>query len=187
MKVILTENVKSLGNVGEIVNVSPGYARNFLVPQNFAVIADESNTKQMHDHQRRLAKKVEEAKKAAQDTAAKVNGLTVEMIKRVGANGRLFGTVTNTELATELGKQGVTIERRHITIDTPIKTLGTFDVKAKLFEGVEAIFKVKVDMSEKQAEEFKKKQAAAEKKAAAKKEAPAETTEEKATEETTEA
>jgi large subunit ribosomal protein L9 len=184
MKVILTENVKSLGSVGEIVNVSEGHARNYLVPNSLAMLADASNTKQMEDYQKRLAKKVEEAKKAAEATASKLNGMTVELIKKVGGNGRLFGTVTNTELASELAKQGLEIERRQITIEDPIKNLGTYEIKANLFKGVEATFKVKVDMSAKQAEEMKKKQAAAEKKAAKKAEKTTETTEEATTENT---
>ena len=168
MKVILTDNVKSLGSVGEIVNVSQGFGRNYLIPNRLAVLADESNKKQMEDHQKRLAKKVAEQKAAAEEVAKKLNGLTVELIKKVGGNGRLFGTVTNSELAKKLSEQGIEVERRLITVDTPIKTLGTFDITAKLFKDVEATFKVKVEIDPKQAEELKKKQEAAAKKAAKK-------------------
>lgn len=185
MKVILTENVKSVGSVGETVNVAQGYARNFLVPQELAVIADASSTKQMADYQKRLAKKVAETKAAAEATASKVNGLTVELIKKVGASGRLFGTVTTTELSTELGKQGVDVERRLLSISTPIKSLGTYEVTAKLFEGVTASFNVKVDMSAAQAEDFKKKQEKAERDAAKKSAAPAEEATDEATAEAT--
>lgn len=177
MKVILTENVKSLGSVGEIVNVSSGHARNFLIPNKKAILADESNKKQMSDMEKMLAKKVAEQKAAAEDTAKKLSGMTVALIKKVGGNGTLFGTVTNTELAKSLEKEGLTIERRLINIETPIKTLGTFDVTAKLFKGVEATFKVKVEIDPKQAEEMKKKQAAAAKKKAAKAESTEETAE----------
>lgn len=188
MKVILTERVKSLGNVGEIVNVSSGYARNFLIPGNKAVLADDGNTKQMADMEKMLAKKVAAEKSAAEEVAKSLSGKTITLVKKVGGNGSLFGTVTNTELAKELEKDGITIERRLIQIDTPIKTLGTYDITAKVFKGVEATFKVKVEIDPKQAEEMKKKQAAAAKKKAAKAEKPAEeaTTEETTTEETAE-
>ncbi|MCT4641755.1 MAG: 50S ribosomal protein L9 [Bacteriovoracaceae bacterium] len=189
MKVILTEQVKTLGNVGEIVNVSEGYARNFLIPGRKAILADESNTKQMADYNKMLAKKVEAQKTAAQEVAKKVEGLTLNLIKKVGGNGSLFGTVTTAELAKALNDKDIEIERRQIFIDGAIKNLGTYDVKAKLFKGVEASFQVKIEMSEEQALEFKKKQeAAAAKKAKAKTEAKTEeTAEETATEETTEA
>lgn len=192
MKVILTDSVKSLGNIGEIVNVSQGFARNYLIPNKKAKLADEGNSKQMADYQKMLAKKVAEEKAAAEDLAKKIGKITINLVKKVGGTGRLFGTVTNSELSKELEKQGVVVERRLITIENPIKTLGDFDITAKLFKGVETTFKVKVEMDPKQVEEIKKKQEAAAKKAAAKKDAPevdadAETTEATETEETTEA
>lgn len=174
MKVILTERVKTLGNIGEIVSVSQGFARNYLIPNKLAKLADEANAKQMGDYQRMLAKKVAEEKALAEELAKKVSGLTINLIKRIGGNGKLFGTVTNSELSSELEKLGVSVERRLITIENPIKSLGEFSIVAKLFKGVEATFKVKVEMDPKQAEEMKKKQEAAEKKKAAKADAPAE-------------
>ncbi len=167
MKVILTERVKSVGSVGETVNVSEGYGRNYLIPQKLAVLADESNAKQMKDHEKRLEKKVAEEKAGAEAIAKKLGGVVVTLTKKVGGNGSLFGTVTNTELARELEKQDINVERRMITIETPIKTTGTHEVSAKIFKGVEATFKVNVEVDPVQAEEMKKKQeAAAAKKAA---------------------
>ena len=160
MKVILTEKVKSVGSVGETVNVSQGFGRNYLIPQKLAVLADESNAKQMADQEKRLAKKVADEKAAAQAIATKLGGVIVTLTKKVGGNGSLFGTVTNTELAAELEKVDISIERRLITIETPIKTTGEFEITAKLFKGVEAIFKVKVEVDPVQAEEMKKKQEA---------------------------
>ena len=187
MKVILTDNVKTLGSVGETVNVSPGYARNFLIPNDKARLADEGNTKQMADYQRRLAKKVEEQKKDAQALAKKLEGTVVAIVKKVGGNGRLFGTVTSNELSTELEKMGIDVEKRLIHVKDPIKTIGTFDVKANLFKDVEANFKVKVEMDAKQAQELKEKQVAAEARAAKKgKETPAQAKAEDATESTEE-
>lgn len=167
MKVILTDNVKTLGNVGEIVNVSTGHARNYLIPNKLAVLADSSNKKQMEDYQKMLAKKVTEAKKAAEDVAKKLSGLTITIEKKIGGSGKLFGAVTTAEIAEELAKKDVEVERRVIFLEN-IKGLGTYDVKVKLFKDVEATFKLKIEMDAKQAEEMKAKQAAAEKKASKK-------------------
>ena len=165
MKVILTDRVKTLGNVGEVVNVSQGYARNYLIPNKLAMLADESNKKQMEDYQKMLSKKVEEEKKEAKELASKIEGRTVAVTKKVGGNGKLFGTVTSAELSKELEKDGLNVERRLIQIDDPIKNLGSFQVKAVLFQDVEATFNVKVEMDPKQVEEEKRKQEAAAKKA----------------------
>lgn len=164
MKVILTEKVKSLGNIGEIINVSPGYARNYLLPKNVAVVADEGNKKVFENQKRALAKKVSEQKAAAEIVKNKLNGLEITLIKKVGSNGKLFGTVTNLELAKELESREFELERRQIIIENPIKSTGEFTIKAKLFTEVEAEFKVKVIMDPVQAEELKKKQEAAAKK-----------------------
>lgn len=174
MKVILTEKVKTLGNVGEIVNVSQGYGRNFLIPGNLAVLADDGNTKQMEDHQKRLAKKVDAERNAAKELLSSINGLSLTFTKKVGGTGKLFGTITTNDISKELDKLGHSIERRVLLIENPIKALGTFEVKAKLFDGVEGAFNVTVEMDPKQAEEIKKKQAAAAKKKAAQKDAPEE-------------
>ena len=158
MKVILTERVPTLGNIGEIVNVSAGHARNFLVPNGLAMVADDSNKKLLAAQQKSLSKKIQAQKDAALELKKKVEGITVELIKKVGASGKLFGTVTTAELSKELENRGLTIERRLIHLAAPIKGLGTFDVKAKIFQDVEATFKVKVVIDPKQAEELKKAQ-----------------------------
>jgi len=173
MKVILTEKVPALGSVGELVNVSPGYGRNYLIPNRKAVIADEGNKKQAEHHKRALAKKVEEEKGAALELKKAVDGVVLTMVKKVGGNGNLFGTVTSSEVSKALNELGHDVEKRVISFATPIKTLGEFDVHAKLFSEVTADFKVKVEIDPKQAEELKKKQEAAERAAAKKKEAAA--------------
>ena len=177
MKVILTDKVSSLGNIGEVVNVSPGFARNFLIPNRKAVIADEGNQKQMKHYQKALGKKVAEEKQEAVEIKTKLDGMTLEFIKRVAGSGKIFGTVTNAEISAELKKQGLEVERRTISLDTPIKALGSFTAKAKLFPEVVAEFNIKVDIDPKQAEELKKKEAEAaemKKKAAERKAAEAE-------------
>ncbi len=158
MKVILTERVPALGNIGEIVNVSAGHARNFLVPNGLAMVADDSNKKLLAAQQKSLGKKIQAQKDAANEIKKKVEGMTIELIKKVGASGKLFGTVTNAELSKELESRGVMIERRLIHLVAPIKGLGIFEAKAKIFQDVEANFKIKVSIDPKQAEELKKAQ-----------------------------
>ncbi len=169
MKVILTEKVKALGTIGEIVNVTAGFARNFLFPKKLAILADEKNSNVLKDKQKALAKKIAVEKNAAEALKKKLDGLTVELIKKVGANGRLFGAVTSQEISKELEKQGVHIERRLIQVDSSIKSLGTYDVKAKIFNDVIATFKLKVAIDAAMAEELKKQQAEAQKRNAEKK------------------
>jgi large subunit ribosomal protein L9 len=174
MKVILTEKVPALGNIGEIVNVSAGHARNYLVPNGFAMVADDSNKKLLAAQQKSLGKKIQAQKDAANEIKKKIEGMTLDLIKKVGASGKLFGTVTNAELSKELENRGVTVERRLIHLDAPIKGLGIFTAKAKIFQDVEATFKIKVSIDPKQAEELKLAQEEALKASDARKKAAAE-------------
>lgn len=170
MKVILTEKVKALGTIGEIVNVSAGFARNYLLPRKFAVLLDEKNTNVLKDKQKALAKKVAGEKSAAEAVKKKIEGQTVELIKKVGTNGRLFGAVTSQDIAKEVEKAfGVQIERRLFQFDGSIKSLGTYEVKAKLFNDVTANFNLKVAIDAAMAEALKKEQAEAQKRNAEKK------------------
>jgi len=168
MKVILTEKVKALGMLGEIVNVSAGYARNFLFPQKLAILADAKNSNVLKDKQKALAKKVAAEKSTAEALKKKLEGTTVEIIKKVGSNGRLFGAVTSADVAKELEKQGFSLERRQLNVPG-VKSLGTYDVSAKLFGDVTANFKLKVAIDAAMAEQLKKEQAEAQKRNAEKK------------------
>jgi large subunit ribosomal protein L9 len=158
MKVILIERVKGLGNVAEIVQVTGGHARNYLIPNKLALPANEGNTRFIEQQQKQLEKKVLAQKQLALDVKKKVDGFVCELVKRVGANGKLFGSVTNAELMKELENRGIEVERRSIIIENPIKQPGEYQVKVKLFVGVEANFQVKVMLDPKQAEEMKKQQ-----------------------------
>ena len=190
MKVILTETVKNLGNVGEIHKVSEGFGRNFLIPRKMAIVANEGNKSILADQQKALAKKMEEQKSLAEGVKKKLNGFTVRVEKRVGGSGRLFGTVTTSEISEHLKANDIDIEKRLISIESPIKQLGTFDIKAKLFQDVVADFKVQVQKDAKQVEEDKKaeklKKEAKAKKEAKKAEAAAQEKSEENSEETSE-
>lgn len=164
MKVILTENVSNLGNVGEIVNVSQGFARNYLIPKNVAVLADEKNKRVLEDEKKRLSKKVEETKKQAMEMKGKVDGLELEFFRRVAGNGKLFGAVSASDISKALEEKGITVEKRLIQLDQPAKTTGTFNVTVNFFDDVQGQLKIRVEMEPKQVEEIKRKQEAAEKK-----------------------
>lgn len=162
MKIILTEKVNTLGNIGEVVNVSQGFGRNYLIPNKLAVLADESNKKQLENQKRALGKKIAGEKAAAVALKGQIDKLSLDLVKRVGANGKLFGTVTNADLAKELEAKGIVVERRMITVDNPIKSVGKYVAKVKLFADVDASFNISVTMDPAQAEEMKLKQKEAE-------------------------
>lgn len=174
MKVILLEKVKNLGTIGQIVTVAEGFARNFLMPRKLALVADEKNSNVLKDRQKALSKKIAAEQAGAVTIKAKLDGLTLEMIKKVGQNGKLFGSVTTLDISKELETKGIHVERRAITVDGTIKSMGTYDCKARLFgNDVVANFKLKIMIDPVQAEELKKAQAEAAKRNADKKKAKA--------------
>ena len=147
MKVILQQDVKGQGKKGQMVEVSEGYARNFLLPRKLAIVAttDAINTMNLKEK----AKKAEEArlKAEAQEIAAKLKDCTVKLTAKAGNGGRLFGAVTNKEISEGLLKQfGMNIPKQKIVLDEPIKSFGTYQVKAKL--GFEISGTVTVSVSE---------------------------------------
>ena len=158
MKVMLKENVKALGNIGEVVNVSPGFARNFLVPRKLAIFADSTSAKSAQAHQKILSKKIEVAKLAAQEVQKKIASVNMVFIRKVGANSKLFGSITTLEISDELAKLGFQIDRKQISLDRPIKQLGQYEAKVKVFTEVDAKFNIKVEIDPIQAEELKKQQ-----------------------------
>ena len=119
--------------------------------------ADESSEAQAKHYEKMLAKKVAEEKTEAEAIAKKIKGLKIDLIKRVGPGGKLFGSVTTQELSVELGKLGYDVERRHIVLVDPIKAVGSYDVKAKIFDGVDSEFTVTVAMDPKQAQEAERR------------------------------
>lgn len=170
MKVILLEKVKNLGNIGQIVSVAEGFARNFLLPRKFALVADGKNSNVLKDRQKALGKKIQAEQAGAVAIKGKLDGLTLDIIKKVGQNGKMFGSVTTQDVSKELETKGIQVERRLITIEGSAKNLGTFDCKARLFgNDVVANFKIKVMIDPAQAEELKKQQAEAAKRNADKK------------------
>lgn len=147
MKVILTQDVKSQGKKGQLVDVSDGYARNFLLPKKLAVIATAENLNTMKQQEK--ARKAQEAaeKAEAQATAKKLEGITVKIAAKAGEGGRLFGAVTAKEVSEALNAQtGVNIPKTRLVLDEPIKACGGYKIKAKL--GYEVIGTVSVMVTE---------------------------------------
>jgi large subunit ribosomal protein L9 len=144
MNVILTENVKGLGNMGDVVKVKPGYARNFLVPNKLAVEASDRNLKELEHHRRQLSRKAEKLSQEAAVVKGRIEALECVLAHRAGEEGKLFGSVTSMEIEAALAAKGIEIDRRKILLSQPIKSLGTHEVDIKLNAGVSATLKVSV-------------------------------------------
>ncbi len=148
MKVILCENVPNLGEMGATVKVADGYARNFLLPRKLAVNVDSSSAKQI-EHEMRIIKKREEKVRAElSEVAKKLAGVTVEIKAKAGAEDRIFGSVTTGQIAEELRHQGFSVDRKAISLEEPIKSLGIHTVTVRLISGVDAPVKVWVTKEE---------------------------------------
>ena len=146
MKVVLLADVKGQGKKGELVNVSDGYARNFLFPKKLAVEADNSAMNELKNREEAAAHHKKEEIAAAKATAEKLNGKSVKIIAKAGASGRLFGSVTSKEIAAEIKKSlGVEIDRKKMSV-ADIKNFGEYTAEIKLYQGISA--KITVVVSE---------------------------------------
>ena len=145
MQIILQEDVEKLGTRGEVVDVAPGYARNFLLPKKLALEASPGNLKRIEKIRATLAKRTATEKDAALQQAALLNQVTLTFTRKAGENDQLFGSVTSADLAEGLKAQGFEIDKRRIQLDEPIKIIGEKAVTVKLVHGVTAEFKVIVD------------------------------------------
>jgi large subunit ribosomal protein L9 len=138
MKVILVQDMESLGLGGEIVNVAKGYARNYLIPRGMALEATEKNIKLTETQRKNIEVKRVKAKEDALKLKERLSGVTVTIAQKVGEEEKLYGSVTTMDIADQLEKQGITVERRRIILDKPIKSLGEFPVAVKLHPEVTA-------------------------------------------------
>jgi large subunit ribosomal protein L9 len=145
MEVILKKNVDKLGYANEIVKVKPGYGRNFLIPQGYAVLATAGAKKAHEEVMRQKSHKEAKMLNEAQQLAAKIAELTVSIATKAGENGKIFGSVNTVQLAEALRKEGYDIDRKSLKIkDEPIKDLGTYEAEANLYKGVKQTFKFEV-------------------------------------------
>src|SRR5262245_39187003 len=138
VKVVLRQDVDHLGDRGQIVNVAPGYARNYLIPKGLAYTATEGNLRVLELEKRSWARREAKDAEEARGLAQRIAGVQLTVTKRAGENGILFGSVTSSEMAELLASHGVTVDRRKIRLDDPIKQVGTFTVPVRLHRQVSA-------------------------------------------------
>jgi large subunit ribosomal protein L9 len=144
MKVILNENIEHLGHIGDIVKVAPGYARNYLLPKKLAVTATEGNAKALEHAKRQLTYKKNKALEASKNLAEKLGALVINLVHQAGEEGKLFGSVTNMEIAAYLKEKGFDIDRKKIVLADPIKHIGEYAIPVKIHPEVSATLKVTV-------------------------------------------
>ncbi len=144
MQVILLEDIPALGKVGDMVRVTEGYGRNYLIPQKKAVPATEKSIKVLEHQKREVQQRVGKLKKDAERVAEQINNLSCTFPKTVGESGKLFGSVTSMEIENYLKENGIAVDRKKILLEEPIKSLGIFTVPIKLHSEVTAQLKVMV-------------------------------------------
>ena len=144
MKVILTDDVKGLGQRGDVVNVAAGYARNFLLPKELAYTATPGNIKRLEQERKRYDTRMAKERDAALEIAKAIEGTRIILKKKAGEHDALFGTVTSAELAEALAAKGIAVDKRRIELEEPIKRLGEHTVHVKLFQDVTAGITVEV-------------------------------------------
>jgi large subunit ribosomal protein L9 len=144
MKVILQENVEGVGHLGDLLDVSDGYARNYLFPRGKALEANPRNVKALEHAKRVIAEKAKKEKLEVESFAKKISAVSLTMTAQVGKDDKLFGSVTAKDIAEGLAEKGFTVDRRKILLGQPIKELGTFAVPIKLHHEVTASVSVNV-------------------------------------------
>ncbi len=144
MKVILKQDIEDLGLEGNIVDVAKGYARNYLIPKGFALMASNQNVKLMEMQRKKIEIKRIKAKEIAERIKEEIKDLLITISQKVGEEEKLYGSVTSMDIAEQMEAKGISIDRRKIMLDKPIKSLGDFDVPIKLHPEVTGTIKVAV-------------------------------------------
>ncbi len=144
MKVILKEDVKDLGNMGTVIDVSNGYGRNYLIPKNLAVEANPKNIKQLEHEKNIILAKAKKIRKSAEDSAEEISKLSISIEAVSGEEDKLFGSVTAKDIAEEISRHGIDVDKRRIILEEPIKRLGSYEVAVKVHQDVTANVKLEV-------------------------------------------
>lgn len=160
MKVLLQEHIEGVGHLGDVLEVSDGFARNFLLPRKKAIEASERNVKEFEHHRRIVAEKARKEKVELEAHAKSISAVSLTFTMQAGKDGKLFGSVTSKDIEEGLVEKGFTIDRKKIQLPQPIKALGTVAVAIKLHRDVTAT--VSVEVVKKQAEEGEAQEAAGE-------------------------
>jgi len=148
VKVILREDIPRLGDAGEVVDVRPGFARNFLLPQGKAILATEASVNALEHHQRVISEKTTRERKTLEAEKARIEAIVLEIAVQVGEEGKLFGSVTAAQIAELLGAKGVTVDRRKIELADPIREAGEHSVPLRLHREVIARVRLTVRAAE---------------------------------------
>lgn len=144
MDIILKEDIKGLGYKHDVLKVKAGYGRNFLIPKGFAVIANDSNMKVRNETVKQTAHRMEKIKTEAEDTAAKLANITLQLGAKVGESGKIFGAITTVQVADALKEKGIEIDRRKISFNSEIKTVGVYSADIDLHREVKATVAIEV-------------------------------------------
>ena len=149
MQIILTQDVANLGKAGELVAVKPGYGRNYLIPRGYAVSATANNVNRLEHERKVIERRVAKEKATAQSIADRLNGMTLQFERQVGEEDKLFGSVSNRDIADQLKKAGIDVDHRKIELEHPVKALGKYETVVRLGAGVSAQLKFWVVSKEK--------------------------------------
>jgi large subunit ribosomal protein L9 len=141
-EIILQQDIENLGEAGEVVDVKPGYARNYLLPRGLAIPATEGNVKRIEQERRRLHRARTRERDQAEELSQQLADRSVSFSVRAGEEGRLFGSVTSTDIAERLAEEGIAVDRRLIRLEEPIKELGVYRVAVELHADVRPELKV---------------------------------------------
>ena len=144
MKVILKEDVKKIGSMGQIVTVADGFARNYLVPKGLAVEANIKNMKSLEHAKRVIQEKAKKVKASVQDFVDRLSQISLVIKAKAGEEGKLFGSVTTMDIAEQLKNEGIEIDKKKISLDEPIKRIGTYAVSVRLHPEVDTQINLQV-------------------------------------------
>ena len=144
MKIILRQDMDTLGLEGDIVDVANGYARNYLIPKGFALEANNQNIKLFETQKKKIEIKRLKAKEEAEKIREKLSDVMITISQKAGEEDKLYGSVTSMDIAAQLEKEGIVIDRKKISMDKPIKSLGEFEVPIRLYPEVTGSIKVSV-------------------------------------------
>ncbi|KAF0144586.1 MAG: large subunit ribosomal protein L9 [Nitrospirae bacterium] len=144
MKVILKEDVKNLGKMGDIITVAEGHARNFLLPKKLAVEALTENIKALEHQKKTIQEKAKKVKNVSQDLANRISSLSLSIKAKAGEEEKLFGSITSMDIAAALKNEGIDIDRKKISLEEPIKRLGSYAVSIKIHPEITAQLNISV-------------------------------------------
>ncbi|UCE78594.1 MAG: 50S ribosomal protein L9 [Nitrospiraceae bacterium] len=144
MRIILREDVSTIGKIGDIIDVSDGYARNYLLPKKLAIEANKKNIREFEHYKNAMLRKAEKVKQASQSVADRLASTTLTIKATSGNDGKLFGAVTNIDIAEALKAEGFEIDRKKISLEEPIKRLGTHSVTVKLHPEISSQVSIEV-------------------------------------------